>query len=78
MVSLIASPVPERAAEEGRADDTPEAIRNRLDQYDRETAPLIEYYRTMRANVVGIHADRSIDEVFKEIASSLNAVEARA
>ena len=35
-----------RAAEEGRSDDTPEAIQRRLELYERETAPLVEYYRT--------------------------------
>jgi len=39
---------------------------------------LVEYYRTTRGNVVGIHAERSIDEVFHEIEQSLSAVEARA
>jgi adenylate kinase len=66
-----------RAAEEGRSDDTPEAMQRRLELYDRETAPLIDYYRTRQANVVGLHADRSIDEVFQEIQHSLEAVEAR-
>ena len=47
-----------RAAEEGRSDDTPEAIRKRLEIYDRETAPLVEYYRSRHGNVVGIRADR--------------------
>jgi len=67
-----------RAEEEARADDTPDAIRRRLELYDRETAPLVEYYRSHQANVVGIHADRSIDEVFREIEDSLGALEARA
>ena len=58
--------------------DTPEAIQRRLETYDRETAPLVEYYRTTRGNVVGIHADRSIGEVFHEIQEALSAVEARA
>src|SRR5579864_2412444 len=62
-----------RAAEENRTDDTPEAIRRRLETYDRETAPLVEYYRTSRGNVVGIHADRSIGEVFHEIQEALSA-----
>ena len=30
---------------EGRHDDTDEAIRHRLEVYERETAPLIDYYR---------------------------------
>jgi adenylate kinase len=67
-----------RAAEESRSDDTPEAIERRLELYDRETAPLVEYYRSTQVNVVGIHADRSIDEVFHEIEQSLSSVEARA
>jgi adenylate kinase len=66
-----------RAAEENRSDDTPEAIQRRLALYESETAPLIEYYRTTRGNVVGIHADRSIEDVFHEIAESLEQVQAR-
>ncbi|HUZ16385.1 MAG TPA: adenylate kinase [Gaiellaceae bacterium] len=68
----------QRAAEEGRTDDTPEAIERRLELYERETAPLIDYYRTHQANVVGIHADRSVDEVFEEIRRALDSVEGRA
>jgi adenylate kinase len=67
-----------RAQLENRADDTPEAIARRLELYDRETAPLVEYYRSTRGNVVGIHADRTVDEVFHEIQDSLQSVEARA
>jgi adenylate kinase len=67
-----------RAAEEGRSDDTPDAIGRRLELYDRETAPLVEWYRSTRANVVGIHADRTIDEVFHEIQEALSSVEGRA
>jgi adenylate kinase len=66
-----------RAELEGRTDDTPDAIRRRLELYDQETAPLIEYYRTTQGNVVGIHAERTIDEVFHEIQQSLSSVEAR-
>ena len=29
---------------EGRVDDEPEAIRNRMDVYNRETAPVVDYY----------------------------------
>ncbi len=66
-----------RAAEENRSDDTPEAIQRRLELYDSETAPVAEFYRT-RGNVVGIRAERTIDDVFQEIQQSLQAVEARA
>ena len=67
-----------RAAEENRSDDTPDAIQRRLALYDEQTAPLSEYYRTTRSNVVGIHADRSVDEVFAEIREALEQVAARA
>ncbi len=66
-----------RAAEENRSDDTPEAIRRRLEIYDEQTAPLIEYYRSTRGNVVGIHADRPIDQVFSEIREALEQVATR-
>jgi adenylate kinase len=65
-----------RAANEGRTDDTPDAIRKRLEIYDRETAPLVEYYRSTRGNVVGIHADRPIEDVFAEIRATLDQVAA--
>jgi adenylate kinase len=67
-----------RAVEENRSDDTPEAMARRLDLYERETAPLVEYYRSTRGNVVGIHADRTIDAVFHEIQEALDQVQARA
>ena len=65
-----------RAAEEGRTDDTPEAIAERLRLYHEETEPLIEYYRT-RGNLVGIHADRPVNEVFAEIQQTLEQVAIR-
>jgi adenylate kinase len=67
-----------RAREENRSDDTPEAMQRRLELYDIETAPLVEYYRSTRGNVVGIHADRTIEDVFYEIQQALSSVEARA
>jgi adenylate kinase len=65
-----------RAAEEGRTDDAPEAIDERLRLYHQETAPLIEYYRT-RHNLVGIHADRPVNQVFAEIQQTLEQVAVR-
>jgi adenylate kinase len=65
-----------RAQEEGRADDTPEAIRTRLDLYREQTAPLVEYYRA-RGILVPVHAERSVDEVFDEIQQALEQVAVR-
>ena len=69
--------IAKRAVEEGRTDDTPDAIRKRLEIYDRETAPLVEHYRAKHANVVGIHADRPVDDVFAEVREALEQVAAR-
>jgi adenylate kinase len=59
-----------RAAEEGRTDDTPEAIARRLEIYHRETSPLSEHYRAT-GKLVGIPADGSVDEVWNEIEQAL-------
>jgi adenylate kinase len=63
----------ERAHVEGRADDTPELIKRRLDIYHSDTEPIVEHYRTT-GKLVPLHADRSIDEVWSEISDSLQVV----
>jgi adenylate kinase len=65
-----------RAVEEGRTDDTPEAIARRLAEYHDKTEPLVGYYR-LRGNLVGIHGENSIDHVFREIQEALQTVAAR-
>ena len=60
-----------RAEEEGRADDTPEAITKRIDLYHRETEPLVSHYR-LAGNLVGIHGNRPENEVFAEIQEALD------
>jgi adenylate kinase len=64
-----------RAKEEQRSDDTPDAIRRRLDLYSRETEPVIEYYRSRHGNVVGIHAEAPIETVYNEIQQSLERLD---
>jgi adenylate kinase len=59
-----------RAELEGRADDTPEAIAKRLEIYHSETEPIVEHYRAT-GKLVPLHAERSIEEVWKEISSAL-------
>ena len=46
-----------------RKDDEPEAIRNRLAVYQRQTAPVLDWYRTHGARVVAIDAVGSPDDV---------------
>jgi adenylate kinase len=64
-----------RAEEEGRTDDSPAAIAKRLEIFHRETEPLIGYYLP-RGIVVGVHGDRSRDEVWGEIVDALERVAA--
>ncbi|WP_139416381.1 adenylate kinase [Agromyces laixinhei] len=60
----------QRAAEQGRTDDTEEVIANRLAIYERETAPILELYRD-RDVVVRIDGVGSLDEVTRRIFSAL-------
>jgi len=64
-----------RALEQGRSDDTPEVIHRRMETM-RVPESLIEYYR-LRGILVGIHAERTIDEVFAEVQSVLETAAAR-
>jgi adenylate kinase len=65
-----------RARDEQRTDDTPDAIRRRLELYHRETEPLIEHYRTLGV-LLTIHADGKPNEVFAEIQAALEQVAVR-
>ena len=51
-----------RAAEQGRADDTPEVVRHRLTVYADATAPLIDHYRD-RGLLMEVDADRPVAEI---------------
>ena len=66
-----------RAQIESRTDDTPESIATRLALYRSETEPLVEHYRA-KGKVVGVHGDRSENEVFAEIQQVLEQASARA
>ena len=64
-----------RAEREGRDDDTPSVIRHRLDVFEEETLPVVDYYRS-RALLLDIDAARPEHEVQVELQTRL-AVEAR-
>ncbi|MDC8918050.1 adenylate kinase [Metamycoplasma hyosynoviae] len=54
-----------------RADDAPEIIKKRLDIYEKETAPLIDYYR--KSNILcEVNSYKSIEEVLKDAEEVLN------
>jgi adenylate kinase len=62
-----------RAALEGRADDQPEAIENRLRQYHEKTEQVVDHYLTT-GKLVKMHAERPIEEVWAEIADTLETL----
>ena len=64
-----------RASEQSRSDDTPEVIHRRM-EIQRVPDELVAYYRA-KGILVGIHADRTIDEVFAEVQSVLETAAAR-
>ena len=59
-----------RAAEQGRADDTAEVIRHRLEVYSEQTAPLIDVYGA-RGLVVTVDGLGAVDAVTERILSAL-------
>ncbi len=59
-----------RAAKEGRADDTEEAVRERLRVYQESTAPLVQHYGG-QGLLRRIDGTGSIDEVYAAIESTL-------
>ena len=61
-----------RAIEQGRADDTEDVIRRRLEVYEAETAPLTSVYAG-RGLVVMVDGLGAIDEVTDRIVEALNA-----
>jgi len=56
---------------EQRADDRPEAIRRRLETYERDTAPLLDFYRS-RGVLVSVNGDQSPDDVTRDIVAAIS------
>jgi len=55
---------------EGRSDDTPEKVKNRLDVYWNETQPVLNHYKQQDV-VKSIDGVGSIDEIFERIKNAL-------
>ncbi|TAK37592.1 MAG: adenylate kinase [Lysobacteraceae bacterium] len=67
---LLVERIAGRAKAEGRADDAPEAVRTRLQVYDSQTAPVIEFYR-QHGQLTVIDGVGSLDEVFNRIIEAI-------
>jgi adenylate kinase len=62
-----------RAEEEGRADDSPEAIRNRLRLYHDLTERVVDRYR-LAGTEVAVDGEQTMDEVFVAVEDALASV----
>jgi adenylate kinase len=60
-----------RSLNSGRADDTEEVIKKRVEVYNQQTKPLLEYYRK-QGKLITIHGMGTIDEVFAKISNEID------
>jgi adenylate kinase len=66
-----------RAKAEGRADDSPESVRHRLNVYDQQTAPVIGFYRD-HGQLTVVNGVGPLDEVFARIVAAIGKADAAA
>ena len=53
-----------------RADDKPEAIKKRLQEFKEHTIPVINYYKK-KNRLVEINGEQSIEKVFEDILKNI-------
>lgn len=70
---LLVERIAGRAAQEGRADDSPDAVRKRLQVYESQTAPVVDFYR-QRGKLAVVDGVGTLDEVFARIVEVLRPV----
>jgi adenylate kinase len=64
--SILTSRISKRSVEEGRSDDTPEKLKIRLDVYEKETFPILNYYKNKNL-YSRVDADASMEAVYSRI-----------
>lgn len=62
-----------RAQKEGRKDDTPETVKNRLEVYDAETGPLTPWYRE-KGILHDFDATGGIDEIYGRVKAAVEGL----
>ena len=68
---LLVERIAGRAKAEGRADDTPESVRTRLQVYNDQTAPVIDYYR-QQGELTVVNGVGELDDVFARIIEAIS------
>lgn len=59
-----------RLSRRGREDDTTEAINTRLDLFEKEVVPVIQYYEKLK-RLIRINGEQSIEDVHRDIMEAL-------
>lgn len=73
---LIKKRIAERAEKNNRPDDAPEVVQNRINVYNKQTVPVVNYYKNsylFAANrgIVSIEASKTREEVLSEVETSI-------
>ena len=72
--SILVDRLLHRAAVEGRADDTREAIMERMHEYHTRTAAVLDHYRKGDTKVVEIDGHGDVESVFEKIRDAFTRV----
>lgn len=67
---LLVERIAGRAAEQGRADDNPESVRQRLQVYNEQTAPVVDFYAG-RGTLARVDGVGDLDEVEARIKAAI-------
>lgn len=70
---LLVERIAGRSQAEGRADDTPESVRTRLDVYSDQTEPVVNFFR-QRGKLSVVDGVGSLDDVFTRLIEALAPV----
>jgi adenylate kinase len=70
---LIRARILRRAAIDGRSDDNPDALAERMRVYQRDTEPVVEHYRTAGTRIERIDGSPPIDQVTGQILTVLGS-----
>jgi adenylate kinase len=68
---LLVERIAGRAKAEGRADDNPESVRKRLQVYEEQTAPVIDFYR-QHGQLTVVDGVGELDAVFTRILAAIS------
>ena len=69
---LLVERIAGRAKAEGRADDNPDSVRKRLQVYQDQTAPVIDFYR-QHGQLTVVDGVGTLDEVFTRILEAISS-----